>query len=1074
MTDKYIFFNKYIAKLNMICFKSKPKKILLHSCMLSLLALGASTPIYSYANSYSIIQEKLSVKGVVTDEEGKPLSGVTVKIKGQSQKGTSTNANGQFVLDITKGETIVFSMVSFKTLEIENVVESKLDVQLESSSSEIDDVVVVAFGTQKKKEVIGSMTSVNPADLKVPSSNLTTAFAGRIAGMIAYQRSGEPGADNADFFIRGVTTFGYKKDPLILIDGVEFTSTELARLQVDDIASFSIMKDAAATSLYGARGANGVILVTTKQGKEGPAKVSFRIENSISTPTRNVELADPVTYMRMHNEAILTRDPLGAALYSQNKIDNTAAGVNPLLYPSTDWRSMLLKDMTMNQRYNLNVSGGGQVAQYYFAGTFNQDNGILKVDNQNSFNNNINLKTYLLRSNVNVNITKTTQAGVRFYGSFDEYNGPLDGGTAMYSKIMRSNPVMFPAYYPKQEKYDYVQHIMFGGTDLIDGLINPYADMVKGYRDYSKSLMMAQFELKHNFSYLTEGLNFRVMANTTRNSYFSLSRSYTPFRYIVTDVNNSTGEYNLFNINPSTGREELGYSPSDKTVSSTFYMESALNYSKSFNKHGVSGLLVLLLQQNLNGNAGSLEQSLPSRNLGLSGRATYSYDERYFAEFNFGYNGSERFDEFNRFGFFPSGGLAWQVSNESFWNNIKDVMPELKLRATYGLVGNDAIGSASDRFFYLSQINMQASANGARFGMDLNYPINGIETTRYANPHITWEIARKANFGIEMNLFNKIDIQADFFKENRSNILMARSHIPSFLGLAAETKANVGKASSKGFEVSVDYKYDFGDRTWLSARGNFTYATSNFDFYEEPNYVGAPWKSRVGYSINQTWGYLAERLFVDDAEVENSPSQRFGNLLTQGGDIKYRDVNNDGEITELDMVPIGNPTVPEIVYGFGFSFGHNNLDISAFFQGLAQESFWFDTANPTDSRINTIPFLNDQQVLQAYADSYWNEQTRDIYALFPRLSNRYHENNMQTSTWFMRDGSFLRLKNVEIGYNWNSGFIKRVGLNNLRIYGSGTNLLTFSQFKNWDVEMAGNGLGYPIQRVYNLGIQVSF
>ncbi len=1043
--------------------------------MLSMLALGASIPFQSFAHSYTFAQEKLTVNGIVTDEEGKPIVGVSVKVKGKSLKGTSTDLNGRYSLEITKGETIVFSMVSYQTLEVANVVDAKLDVLLEAATSQIDDVVVVAFGTQKKKEVIGSMTSVTPSDLKVPSSNLTTAFAGRIAGMIAYQRSGEPGADNADFFVRGVTTFGYKKDPLILIDGVEFTSTELARLQVDDIASFSIMKDAAATSLYGARGANGVILVTTKQGKEGPAKVSFRVENSISQPTRSVELADPVTYMRMHNEAILTRDPLGAALYSQNKIDNTAAGNDPLLYPANDWKEMLLKKQTMNQRYNLNVSGGGQVAQYYFAGTFNQDNGILKVADQNSFNNNINLKTYLLRSNVNVNITKTTQAGVRFYGSFDEYNGPLDGGTAMYSKIMRSNPVMFPAYYPKGEKYDYIQHIMFGGTDQIEGLINPYADMVKGYKDYSKSLMMAQFELKHNLSYLTEGLNFRVMANTTRNSFFSLSRSYTPFRYIVTDYDKLTGDYNLFNINPNTGREELSYVPSEKLVSSTFYMEAALNYNKTIQeKHGISGLLVLLMQQNLNGNASTLEQSLPSRNLGLSGRATYSYDERYFAEFNFGYNGSERFDKFNRYGFFPSGGVAWQVSNESFWSDIKGIIPTLKLRGTYGLVGNDAIGSPSDRFFYLSQINMNASANGARFGMDLNYPINGIVTNRYANPNITWEIARKTNIGFEMNLLRKLDIQADFFREYRTNILMPRAHIPSFLGLATETKANVGKASSKGFEVSLDYKYNFGDRTWLSARGNFTYAKSNFEFYEEPNYPTAPWKSRVGYSINQTWGYIAERLFLDDAEVANSPTQRFGTLLTQGGDIKYRDVNNDGEITELDQVPIGNPTVPEIVYGFGFSFGHKNFDVSAFFQGLAQESFWFDTSTPTDSRINTIPFLNDQQVLKAYADSYWNETTRNITALYPRLSNSYHDNNMQTSTWFMRDGSFLRLKNVEIGYNWNSSFVKRIGLNNLRIYASGTNLLTWSKFKTWDVEMAGNGLGYPIQRVYNMGILVSF
>jgi hypothetical protein len=298
--------------------------------------------------------------------------------------------------------------------------------------------------------------------------------------------------------------------------------------------------------------------------------------------------------------------------------------------------------------------------------------------------------------------------------------------------------------------------------------------------------------------------------------------------------------------------------------------------------------------------------------------------------------------------------------------------------------------------------------------------------------------------------------------------------LPSVLGLAATTKANVGKASSKGFEFSIDYKENFSPSTWLSARANFTYATSKFEVYEEPIYTNAPWKSRVGHSINQTFGYIAERLFVDDEEVANSPTQAFGTSVTMGGDIKYRDVNNDGIISELDMVPIGNPTSPEIVYGFGFSFGHKKFDFSAFFQGLTQESFWIDTSVPTNSNINSIPFINDQQLLQAYADSYWNDQTRDIYAMFPRLSNNYHQGNMKTSTWFMRDGAFLRLKNVEIGYNFNKGIVKRIGLNNLRLYGSGTNLWTWSAFKTWDVEMAGNGLGYPVQRVFNMGIQVSF
>src|SRR5690606_3990826 len=375
-------------------------------------------------------QEMRQITGTVVDTTGVGLPGVSVAVKGSTNMVTNTDLVGKYILDAPVGSTLVYSLIGVQTQEIAIGDQSQINVTLAPSTDLLDDVVVVAFGQQKRSDLVGSVTSVNPSELKVPSSNLTTALAGRVAGVIAFQRSGEPGMDNADFFVRGVTTFGYKKDPLILIDGVEFTSTELARLQVDDIASFSIMKDAAATSLYGARGANGVILVTTKQGKEGPAKVSFRVEYSISPRTREVELADPVTYMRLQNESILTRNPLGESLYSQSQIDNTLAGTDPLLYPANDWKAMLLKDMTMNQRYNMSVSGGGQVAQYSIDGTFNQDNGILTVDNRNNFNNNIDLKTYLLRSNVNVNITKTTQAGVRFYGSLDEYTGPLDGGTA--------------------------------------------------------------------------------------------------------------------------------------------------------------------------------------------------------------------------------------------------------------------------------------------------------------------------------------------------------------------------------------------------------------------------------------------------------------------------------------------------------------------------------------------------------------------------------------------------------------------------------------------------------------------
>lgn len=1017
-------------------------------------------------------QEQIS--GRVVDSLGQPLAGVSVNVKGHAHLGTKTDERGLYVIDI--GEVrdngiLVFSMVGFDTREVEIGSDTNIEVTLHVNSDALEEVVVTAFGTQKKREVVGAVTSINPSELKVPSSNLTTALAGRLAGVIAYQRSGEPGQDNAEFFVRGVTTFGYKKDPLILIDGVELTSNDLARLQPDDIESFSIMKDASATALYGARGANGVILVTTKGGVEGSTKFSFRVENSLSMPTEEIELADPITYMRLNNEAVQTRDLTGVTKspYSDSKIDNTILGTNPYMFPATDWREELFKDYTLNQRANLNVSGGGRVARFYVAGSFAKDNGMLKVDNRNNFNNNIDLKTYLLRSNVDVSLTRSTELGVKLYGSFDEYNGPIDGGTGMYSKIMKSNPVMFPAYYPVMDGYEHVTHIMFGnavkGDDDV-GYINPYADMVKGYREYSSSLMMAQLEFKQDLSFLTEGLRFRIMGNTNRRTHFQVTRQYKPFYYLANGYDKVDNTFRLSPINETSGEEWLDYSLSNRRLSSSFYMESALNYNKVFNKHGVSSMLVYIMENNIDANANDLLQSLPFRNLGLSGRFTYSYDDRYFGEFNFGYNGSERFHRSQRFGFFPSAGIAWDVSKEKFWESFSGVIPFMKLKATYGFVGNDAIGSATDRFFYLSNVNMNDSGRGAVFGTNNGYSRNGVSISRYENPDITWETSEKTNIGVELGLFNKINIQADFFHEYRRNILMTRASIPQFLGLSSSVRANVGEASGKGLDFSVDYSHSINPDLWITARGNFTYATSAYEVYEEPEYDKEWWKSRVGYSLSQEWGYIAERLFVDNAEADNNPDQNFGQEVL-GGDIKYRDVNGDGKITPLDQVPIGYPTMPEIVYGFGVSTGYKNFDLSAFFQGLSNESFWIDSKA-------TEPFVGDKQLLKAYAEDHWSEDNSNVLALWPRLSEVSNSNNTQTSTWFMRNGAFLRLKTVEFGYTFPDHKLSRIGAEKLRLYFSGINLLSWSKFQLWDVEMGGNGLGYPIQKVFNIGAQISF
>jgi TonB-linked SusC/RagA family outer membrane protein len=1009
------------------------------------------------------------VTGNVFDNFNQGIPGVTVSVRGTSL-GTATDENGEFSVTVPSDTSVLlFRYLGFRPEDV--VIGNKriLAVNLKEDTEQLEEVTVVAFGKQKKESVIGSITTIDPSKLKVPSSNLTTALAGSMAGIIAYQRSGEPGRDNADFFVRGITTFGANTNPLILIDNVELTTTDLARLQPDDIASFSIMKDATATALYGARGANGVILVTTKQGVEGPAKISIRVENSVSAPTRNVEFSDPVTYMKLHNEAVLTRNPLNPLPYNQEKIDNTMVpGSNPLLFPANNWREMLFKDNAMNQRVNLNVSGGGTVARYYVAGSFSKDNGILKVDKRNSFNNNIDFKNYTLRANVNINVTKTTEMAVRLSGNFDDYSGPVDGGADVYKMVVHSNPVLFPAYFPVDEDHKYVKHIMFGNYDN-NSYTNPYAQMVRGYRDESRSQMLAQFEAKQDLKFITEGLSIRSMLNISRLASFNVSRQFKPFWYQVNSYNITTGDYTLLGTNPdgtNKGTEYLDLVESPKTVESTLYSETTLNYNRIFgNKHSVSGLFVFTTREFLAANAGDLQLSLPSRNAGISGRATYSYDSRYFTEFNFGYNGSERFATNHRYGFFPSAGVAWNISNEAFWEKYKETVSNLKLRYSYGLVGNDQIGSLSDRFFYLSRVTMEDGARAATFGESFGRRLSGVSITRYASDNITWETSTKQNLAVELGLWNKINVVAEYFTEYRNNILMTRSAIPTTMGLTAPVRANIGEASGKGFDFTMDYQQSWNKDFWSSARANFTYATSKYEVFEEPDYPEY-YRTNVGRSLQQTWGYIAESLFMDDAEARNSPSQDFGGAYG-GGDIKYTDVNHDGKITSADMVPIGYPTIPEIVYGFGVSAGYKGIDASFFFQGAANESFWIN-AN------STSPFQGQTQLLKAYEKSHWSEENQDVYALWPRLSPIINQNNIQPSTWFMRDGSFLRLKQAEIGYTIPGKWQQKLRLANLRFYVSGTNLLLFSKFKLWDVEMAGEGLGYPIQRVFNIGLNLSF
>lgn len=1039
---------------------------------------------------------RFNISGKVTDAfNDDPIPGVNVVISGTTL-GTTTDIDGVYDLLVNEGDTLIFSFIGFVTQKIEVGKVKIINVRLSEHTEMLEEAVIVAFGKQSKESVVSSITTVNTKDLKVPSSNLTTALAGKMAGLISYQTTGAPGEEDAQFFVRSVTSFGSGlTSPLILIDNIEMTSKDLSRLNPDDISSFSILKDASATALYGARGANGVVLVTTKEGEKGEVKVQVRYESSLSTPTTKVDIADPISFMEYSNIASMTRH--GELTYSQSKIQMTKdPNRNPYIYPAVDWKDMLTKNHSMNHRANINLTGGGNAATYYLAGSFSQDNGILQVDKKNPFNTNISLKKYSVRSNVNLNLTKSLEAKVRVSANFEDYTGPIgesgSGGANTYGKTLLANPVLFPPFYAPDRSTQYVNRILFGnhsGNDYGVGspdYLNPYADIMKGYEDVNNNTLLAQLELHQNLNMVTEGLRARFIGSVTRYSGFNIQRSYKPYYYQYLkgtyDPSNKVFPYELGVLNPEGGSDYIDYSAGDKFVRSSSYAEGAILYNRKFNKlHDIGGLLVGSFRESMDGSPVNLDSSLPSRNISLAGRFTYGFDQTYFAEFNFGLNGSERFDPSHRWGFFPSIGAGWQISNENFWNGLKNAIPQLKIRATYGLVGNDVIVSDKDRFFFTSNVNLDGP-NAGYFGNDPNqtYSRPTITISRYANPNITWEVSYKTNLALELGLFdNDLSFIAEFYHENRTNIVQLRPDIPSTTGLTAGVRTNYGEAVGKGVDLTLDYSKAFANSIWYILRGNFTYGKAKITKYDELDYSGiAPWRSVVGQKVGQTRGYVAERLFIDDNEVKNSPLQQVnsGNGLYQAGDIKYRDINGDGVINEFDIVPMGYPINPEIQYGFGGSFGYKSFDISAFFQGQARYSFFLNaSAMAPFVEVTSGGKKGNRAMLNFISESVWTETNRDLYAKWPRLSpdtgsTAYgNNNNFVNSNYWMRTARFLRLKSVEVGYT--APTLKGV---TPRFYASGTNLFTISDFKLWDPEMGGNGLSYPLQKVFNLGVQLNF
>lgn len=1025
---------------------------------------------------------RITVSGIVRDTEGERLAGVTVVVQGTTT-GTVTDAYGEYKINVTgeKAE-LQFSFLGYtpQTVAVGN--RTEINVTLQQGTQQVDDVVVVGYGTQKKASVVGSMSSIDVDRLRVPNSNLSAAFAGQLAGVIAVQRSGEPGADGADFWIRGISTFSGMTSPLIVIDGVKASSGDLNALDPEMIESFSILKDATATALYGSRGANGVMIVTTKSGRDlDKPIVNVRIEGSYTMPTQVPEFVDGPRFMEMYNEALYARKADGSGtpvgLYSQEKIDATRRGLDPYVFPNVNWYDEMFRKGSMSQNVNVSVRGGGRKMDYFSSASFHNDNGMLKNSDVFSYKNDLRVQRYVLQNNINVYITRTTRLTAKVNAQLRDYHGSHMTAQNVFGMVMDANPVDFPIMFPDDSEYDYKR---WGGKTggPYGSHRNPYAEMVRGYQDNFSSTVLGNIELKQDFDFLTKGLSASAMFSFKNWSSTTTTRA---------------GGYNQFEVtgyewNPehtAVADRTLGMSKieQDPTLAFTadsggdrqIYIQAMINYDRTFGeKHNVTGMLVYNQEEYSINKPADFISSLPQRKQGIAGRLTYAYDHKYLFEANFGYNGSENFAKGHRFGFFPSIGLGYVVSREKFFQPIADVVSNLKLRASWGLVGNDQVG-AGQRFVYLSNIVMQDGNLGYTTGREQNYDRFGPNYKRFANPNIQWEVGEKWNAGIDIGLFKgTLNISADFFKEKRRNIFLERQNTPDVLGFSPSSQwlnlktvvyGNLGVVDNRGVDVSVDYSKTFSKDFNISFKGTFTFAKNKVLDFDEPAYQKYPNLSIVGHPVGAHLVYVADRLFIDQAEIDASPSQSaLGGLQVRPGDIKYQDIpdadgNRDGVINASDRVYSKYSDTPQIVYGFGPTIKYKKWDFSFFFQGAARVQLSMYGIHPFGTDIS-------RNVQQYIADNYWSEGSNpDIHAEYPRLSKEDNPNNTVGSTYWLRDGSFLKLKNIELGFNHKM----------MRVYVRASNVFTISKFKYWDPEQgSGNGLRYPTQRVISLGLQFSF
>ena len=1022
-------------------------------------------------------QNKRKISGRVTDIKGEPLIGVNVTVDGDAN-GSITNMDGLYEIFVTKKSVVLkFTYIGFKTSEIRTNASTNIyDVTLEEQVNELEETVIVGYGTQRKISNIGAQSSMKMEDIKTPSASLTTTLAGRLAGVVAVQRTGEPGKDAADIWIRGISTPN-TSSPLVLVDGVERSFNDI---DPEDIESLTTLKDASATAVYGVRGANGVILIKTKPGKVGKPTVSADYYESFTRFTKMVDLADGITYMNAANEAM--RNDGIATKYTEDQIRNTIAGKDPYLYPNVDWLKEIFNDWGHNRRVNVNVRGGSEKVAYYASVSYFNETGMTVTDkNINTYDSKMKYSRYNFTTNLNIDVTPTTKVEIGAQGYLGEGNYPAISSADLYNAAMSISPVEYP-------KMFFVNGEAFvPGTSTNNNFNNPYSQATRrGYDNLTKNQIYSNLRVTQDLDMLTKGLKLTaVYAFDVYNEiHVHQDRAESTYNFLDTSVPyDMNGQPILQRI--YEGSNVLSYKQETSGNKKT-YLEASLNYDRTFNDdHRVSALFLFNQQSKLLYPKGTLEDAIPYRMMGIAGRATYSWKDRYFAEFNIGYNGAENFSPKHRFGTFPAFGVGWVVSNEKFWQPLSKAVSFLKIRYTDGKVGNSEVSDR--RFMYLDQMKENGDY-GYKFGPN-GTKWSGYETVNMA-VDLIWEESRKQDLGIDLKLFNDdLSIVFDLFKERRENILLKREHsIPSFLGYNTSAPyGNIGIIENKGFDGTIEYNKRINKDWVIALRGNVTFNKDKWIQGELPEQK-YEWMNQYGHNINGVKGYVAEGLFtqteiddmarwesLSDANKAITPkpfASQFGTV--KAGDIKYKDLNNDGQIDAYDQTYISRGDVPTTVYGFGFTVGWKDLSVGMMFQGVAGAERVLN-----GSSVNPFNGGGGSGNLYSNIGDRWTEENPDQNAFYPRLSygseTTSNINNFQKSTWWVRNMNFLRLKTLQISYNLPKPWVNKVHLKNAAVYVMGTNLFTLSRFKLWDPELnTDNGASYPNTTSYSVGINFTF